>query len=162
MITKPWILTNPITRRLYGRFLHFLDGQNIERKLQELALEETARFVLQHMRGVRSPAVSPALFAPGTGLGWRGCAGPGSDRLRRWPTRRRQSKAAVQSGWLKPNRARSPALNSFKPGAPTDTLAVRRERSPGPWGWSWCRWRSHRARGAGSARPANAANGNAR
>ena len=54
MITKHWILTNPITRRLYGRFLHFLDGQNIERKLQELALEETARFVLQHMPGVRS------------------------------------------------------------------------------------------------------------
>lgn len=48
MITKHWILTNPITRRLYGRFLHFLDGQNIERKLQDIALEETARFVMQH------------------------------------------------------------------------------------------------------------------
>jgi len=54
MITKHWILTNPITRRLYGRFLHFLDGQNIERKLQEIALEETAQFVAQHMGGVPS------------------------------------------------------------------------------------------------------------
>ena len=33
-MTKHFILTNPITRRLYPRFLHFLDGQNIERKLQ--------------------------------------------------------------------------------------------------------------------------------
>jgi hypothetical protein len=54
MITKHWILTNPITRRLYGRFLHFLDGQNIERKLQDIALEETARFVIEHMNGVPS------------------------------------------------------------------------------------------------------------
>jgi hypothetical protein len=54
MITKHWILTNPITRRLYGRFLHFLDGQNIERKLQDLALEDTARFVAERMSGVRS------------------------------------------------------------------------------------------------------------
>jgi len=49
MITKHFILTNPITRRLYPRLLHFLDGQNIERKLQDLALEETARFVAANM-----------------------------------------------------------------------------------------------------------------
>jgi hypothetical protein len=52
MITKHFILTNPITRRLYPRFLHFLDGQNIERKLQDLALEDTARFVMEQMAGV--------------------------------------------------------------------------------------------------------------
>lgn len=49
MITKHFILTNPVTRRLYPRLLHFLDGQNIERKLQDLALEETARFVAANM-----------------------------------------------------------------------------------------------------------------
>jgi len=54
MITKHWILTNPLARRLYGRFLHFLDGQNIERKLQDIALEETARFIIEHMNGVPS------------------------------------------------------------------------------------------------------------
>jgi len=54
MITKHWILTNPVTRRLYGRFLHFLDGQNIERKLQDMALEETARFVTEQMSGAPS------------------------------------------------------------------------------------------------------------
>src|SRR5581483_293456 len=52
MITKHLILTNPLTRRLYPRFLHFLDGQNIERKLQDIALEESARFVMEHMSGV--------------------------------------------------------------------------------------------------------------
>jgi Macrocin-O-methyltransferase (TylF) len=52
MINKHFILTNPLTRRLYGRFLHFLDGQNIERKLQDIALEETARFVMENMPGV--------------------------------------------------------------------------------------------------------------
>ncbi|HTB85060.1 MAG TPA: class I SAM-dependent methyltransferase [Candidatus Sulfotelmatobacter sp.] len=51
-MTKHFILTNPVTRRLYPRFLHFLDGQNIERKLQDLALEETARFVAEHMADV--------------------------------------------------------------------------------------------------------------
>lgn len=54
MITKHWILTNPLTRRLYSRILHFLDGQNIERKLQDMALEETARYVREQMPGVRS------------------------------------------------------------------------------------------------------------
>lgn len=54
MITKHWILTNPVTRRLYGRFLHFLDGQNIERKLQDMALEETARFVKESLGGAPS------------------------------------------------------------------------------------------------------------
>lgn len=54
MITKHWILTNPLTRRLYGRFLHFLDGQNIQRKLQDIALEESARFVMENMEGVPS------------------------------------------------------------------------------------------------------------
>ena len=50
-MTKHFILTNPITRRLYPRFLHFFDGQNIERKLQDLALEETARFVMDNLAG---------------------------------------------------------------------------------------------------------------
>ena len=54
MITKHWILTNPITRRLYARWLHFLDGQNIERELQNIALNETARFVMEKMAGVPS------------------------------------------------------------------------------------------------------------
>jgi len=52
MITKHFILTNPITRRLYPRVLHFLDGQNIERKLQDLALDDTARFVAANMAHV--------------------------------------------------------------------------------------------------------------
>lgn len=52
MITKSFILTNPITRRLYPFFLHYLDGQNIEWKLQQLALEETARFVAANFNGV--------------------------------------------------------------------------------------------------------------
>jgi hypothetical protein len=51
-MTKHFILANPITRRLYPRFLHFLDGQNIERKLQDLALEETARFIQANMAEV--------------------------------------------------------------------------------------------------------------
>jgi len=54
MISKHFILTNPLTRRLYPMFLHHLDGQNIERKLQEFALEETARFVAAEMKGVPS------------------------------------------------------------------------------------------------------------
>ena len=54
MITKHWILTNPLTRRLYGRFLHFLDGQNIERRLQDIALDQSARYVMEHMNGVPS------------------------------------------------------------------------------------------------------------
>ena len=54
MITKRWILSNPLTRRLYPRFLHFLDGQNIERKLQDIALEETARFVMENMAGAKA------------------------------------------------------------------------------------------------------------
>jgi hypothetical protein len=62
MITKHWILTNPITRRLYGRFLHFLDGQNIERRLQDIALEETARFIMERMPGVPSFANDFALL----------------------------------------------------------------------------------------------------
>jgi len=48
-MTKHFILTNPITRRLYPRFLHFLDGQNIERKLQDLALEDTARYIAANL-----------------------------------------------------------------------------------------------------------------
>jgi len=52
MITKHFILNNPITRRLYPRLLHFLDGQNIERKLQDLALDDTARFVAANMAHV--------------------------------------------------------------------------------------------------------------
>jgi Methyltransferase domain len=52
MITKSFILTNPLTKVLYPLFLHHLDGQNIERKLQDLALEETARFVMAHFAGV--------------------------------------------------------------------------------------------------------------
>jgi Macrocin-O-methyltransferase (TylF) len=52
MINKHFILTNPLTKRLYPLFLHFLDGQNIERKLQDLALEETARFVAANFDGV--------------------------------------------------------------------------------------------------------------
>jgi hypothetical protein len=52
MITKSFILTNPITKRLYPLFLHHLDGQNIERKLQDMALEETARFVAANFAGV--------------------------------------------------------------------------------------------------------------
>jgi hypothetical protein len=52
MITKHFILTNPITRRLYPRLLHFLDGQNIERKLQDLALDDTAKFVAANMSHV--------------------------------------------------------------------------------------------------------------
>ena len=52
MITKHFILTNPVTRRLYPRLLHFFDGQNIERKLQDLALEDTARFVAANMAHV--------------------------------------------------------------------------------------------------------------
>ena len=51
-MTKHFILTNPITRRLYPRFLHFLDGQNIERKLQDLALEDTARFIEANLADV--------------------------------------------------------------------------------------------------------------
>ena len=51
-MTKHFILTNPITRRLYPRFLHFLDGQNIERKLQDLALEDTARFIQANLSNV--------------------------------------------------------------------------------------------------------------
>jgi hypothetical protein len=51
-MTKHFILTNPVTRRLYPRFLHFLDGQNIERKLQELALEDTARFIEANLADV--------------------------------------------------------------------------------------------------------------
>jgi predicted O-methyltransferase YrrM len=54
MITKHFILTNPVTRRLYPYLLHFLDGQNIERKLQDLALEETARFVAAQMPAVKA------------------------------------------------------------------------------------------------------------
>ena len=54
MINKHFILNNPITRRLYPRLLHFLDGQNIARKLQELALEETARFVTENL--MQAPA----------------------------------------------------------------------------------------------------------
>ncbi len=54
MITKHQILANPLTRRLYGRLLHFLDGQNIEHKLQEIALEETARFVMENLAGVKA------------------------------------------------------------------------------------------------------------
>jgi hypothetical protein len=52
MITKSFILTNPITRRLYPLFLHYLDGQNIEWKLQNIALEETAQFVRANFNGV--------------------------------------------------------------------------------------------------------------
>lgn len=52
MISKHFILTNPLTRRLYPWLLHHLDGQNIERKLQDLALEDTARFVAEHFHGV--------------------------------------------------------------------------------------------------------------
>ena len=52
MINKRFILSNPLTRRLYPLFLHHLDGQNIERKLQDFALEETARFVAAEMKGV--------------------------------------------------------------------------------------------------------------
>ncbi len=51
-MTKHSILANPITRRLYPRLLHFLDGQNIERKLQELALEDTARFIQANLSDV--------------------------------------------------------------------------------------------------------------
>ncbi len=51
-MTKHFILTNPITRRLYPRFLHFLDGQNIERKLQDLALEDTARYIEANLADV--------------------------------------------------------------------------------------------------------------
>jgi len=51
-MTKHFILTNPVTRLLYPRFLHFFDGQNIERKLQELALEDTARFIQENLAGV--------------------------------------------------------------------------------------------------------------
>ncbi len=54
MITKHQILTNPLTRRLYPRILHFLDGQNIERKLQDMALEETACFVKENMQGAKA------------------------------------------------------------------------------------------------------------
>jgi len=52
MITKSFILTNPFTKRLYPFFLHYLDGQNIEWKLQQLALEDTARFVAANFNGV--------------------------------------------------------------------------------------------------------------
>jgi hypothetical protein len=52
MITKSFILTNPLTKRLYPLFLHYLDGQNIEWKLQNLALDETARFVAANFNGV--------------------------------------------------------------------------------------------------------------
>lgn len=54
MLTKHFILTNPITKRLYPLFLHHLDGQNIERKLQDMALEETARFVADNL--TKTPA----------------------------------------------------------------------------------------------------------
>jgi hypothetical protein len=37
---------------LYPRLLHFFDGQNIERKLQDMALEESARYVAANMADV--------------------------------------------------------------------------------------------------------------
>lgn len=54
MITKHQILSNALTRALYGRFLHFLDGQNIERRLQDIALDESARYVTENMPNVPS------------------------------------------------------------------------------------------------------------
>lgn len=54
MINKHFILTNPLTKKLYPLFLHHLDGQNIERKLQDFALEESARFVAANFNGVAS------------------------------------------------------------------------------------------------------------
>jgi hypothetical protein len=62
MINKRWILTNPLTRHLYPRVLHFLDHESIERKLQDIALEETARFIMEHMDGVPSFASDLALL----------------------------------------------------------------------------------------------------
>jgi hypothetical protein len=62
MINKRWILTNPLTRRLYPRLLHFLDHESIERKLQDIALEETARFIMEHMDGIGSFSSDLALI----------------------------------------------------------------------------------------------------
>lgn len=52
MLIKHFILTNPITKRLYPLFLHHLDAQNIEFQLQRDALKETAQFVAEHLKGV--------------------------------------------------------------------------------------------------------------
>ncbi len=49
MITKHFILNNPVTKALYPRFLSWLDGQNIQRVLQNRAAQQTAEFVEKNL-----------------------------------------------------------------------------------------------------------------